>query len=56
MVTAGFGQRRKMLRNTLKPFINAAETSACGIDPQRSAEASSVAEFVVSAAAGAGSS
>ena len=47
MVTAGFGQRRKTLGNTLKPFLTAAEISACGIDPQRRAETLSVGEFVV---------
>jgi 16S rRNA (adenine1518-N6/adenine1519-N6)-dimethyltransferase len=46
MVTAGFGQRRKTLGNTLKPFLSAAEISACGIDPQRRAETLSVGEFV----------
>ena len=46
MVTAGFGQRRKTLGNTLKPFLTAAEISACGIDPQRRAETLSVEEFV----------
>ncbi len=46
MVTAGFGQRRKTLGNTLKPFLSAAEIGACGIDPQRRAETLSVEEFV----------
>ena len=47
MVTAGFGQRRKTLGNTMKPFLTAAEISACGIDPQRRAETLSVGEFVL---------
>ncbi len=47
MVTAGFGQRRKTLGNTLKPFLNATEIAACGINPKRRAETLSVADFVV---------
>jgi 16S rRNA (adenine1518-N6/adenine1519-N6)-dimethyltransferase len=46
MVTAGFGQRRKTLGNTLKPFISAAQILECGIDPTRRAETLSVAEFI----------
>lgn len=46
MVTAGFGQRRKTLGNTLKPFLNTAQITACDIDPQRRAETLSVEEFV----------
>jgi 16S rRNA (adenine1518-N6/adenine1519-N6)-dimethyltransferase len=46
LVTAGFGQRRKTLSNTLKPFLTAADITACGIDPVRRAETLSVAEFV----------
>jgi 16S rRNA (adenine1518-N6/adenine1519-N6)-dimethyltransferase len=46
MVMAGFGQRRKTLGNTLKPFMTATQVSDCGIDPQRRAETLSVAEFV----------
>ncbi len=46
MVTAGFGQRRKTLGNTLKPFISAAQISTCDIDPTRRAETLSVAEFI----------
>ena len=46
LVTAGFGQRRKTLGNTLKPFLSAAEITACGIDPVRRAETLRVAEFV----------
>ncbi|MCA3000176.1 MAG: 16S rRNA (adenine(1518)-N(6)/adenine(1519)-N(6))-dimethyltransferase RsmA [Rhodocyclaceae bacterium] len=46
MVTAGFGQRRKTLGNTLKPFVSAAQISACDIDPARRAETLSVAEFI----------
>ncbi len=46
IVTAGFGQRRKTLSNTLKPFMSAAQISACEIDPMRRAETLSVAEFL----------
>jgi 16S rRNA (adenine1518-N6/adenine1519-N6)-dimethyltransferase len=46
LVMAGFGQRRKTLGNTLKPFLTAAQIAACEIDPQRRAETLSVAEFV----------
>lgn len=46
MVTAGFGQRRKTLGNTLKPFISATQISACDIDPARRAETLSVTEFI----------
>jgi 16S rRNA (adenine1518-N6/adenine1519-N6)-dimethyltransferase len=46
MVTAGFGQRRKTLTNTLKPFLTATEILSAGIDPKRRAETLSVAEFI----------
>jgi 16S rRNA (adenine1518-N6/adenine1519-N6)-dimethyltransferase len=46
IVAAGFGQRRKTLSNTLKPFMSAAQISACEIDPMRRAETLSVAEFL----------
>ena len=45
-VSAGFGQRRKTLGNTLKPFLAADTIAALGIDPKRRAETLSVAEFV----------
>lgn len=47
LTEAAFGQRRKMLRSSLKQFpgtLGALET--LGIDPQRRAETLSVAEFV----------
>jgi 16S rRNA (adenine1518-N6/adenine1519-N6)-dimethyltransferase len=56
LVTAGFGQRRKTLSNTLKPFLRAADIDACGIDPKRRAETLSVAEFIRLADWAAGSS
>ncbi|AKH42173.1 16S rRNA (adenine1518-N6/adenine1519-N6)-dimethyltransferase [Altererythrobacter atlanticus] len=44
---AAFGQRRKMLRQSLKAMPGAVEAlEALGIDPQRRAETLSVAEFV----------
>jgi 16S rRNA (adenine1518-N6/adenine1519-N6)-dimethyltransferase len=46
IVTAGFGQRRKTLGNTLRPFLGVAQISALGIDPKRRGETLSVAEFV----------
>ncbi len=46
IVTAGFGQRRKTLSNTLKPFMPAAAIEAQGIDPKRRAETLSLAEFM----------
>ena len=45
-VSAGFGQRRKTLGNTLKPFLSADVIASFGIDPKRRAETLSVAEFV----------
>jgi 16S rRNA (adenine1518-N6/adenine1519-N6)-dimethyltransferase len=42
-----FGQRRKMLRQSLKGLTGAvAALEALGIDPQRRAETLTVAEFV----------
>jgi 16S rRNA (adenine1518-N6/adenine1519-N6)-dimethyltransferase len=46
LVTAGFGQRRKTLSNTLKPFLTAAQIEAAGVDPKRRAETLSLMEFV----------
>ncbi len=46
LVMAGFGQRRKTLGNTLKPFLTTSQIEGCGIDPRRRAETLSVAEFV----------
>ena len=45
-VAAGFGQRRKTLGNTLKPYLSADAIATLGIDPKRRAETLSVAEFV----------
>ena len=46
VVQAAFGQRRKMLRNTLKSMVTASAFDQTGIDSQRRAETLSVAEFV----------
>jgi 16S rRNA (adenine1518-N6/adenine1519-N6)-dimethyltransferase len=47
LTEAAFGQRRKMLRSSLKSFPGASEAAqAIGIDLQRRAETLSVAEFV----------
>ncbi|MGA1829963.1 16S rRNA (adenine(1518)-N(6)/adenine(1519)-N(6))-dimethyltransferase RsmA [Rhizobium wenxiniae] len=43
---AAFGQRRKMLRQSLKPVGGEALLNKVGIDPQRRAETLSVTEFV----------
>jgi dimethyladenosine transferase len=43
---AAFGQRRKMLRQSLKPIGGEALLTKAGIDPQRRAETLSVEEFV----------
>ncbi|SDA13338.1 16S rRNA (adenine(1518)-N(6)/adenine(1519)-N(6))-dimethyltransferase RsmA [Sphingomonas sp. NFR15] len=49
---AAFGQRRKMLRQSLKPVPGAlAALEAIGIDPARRAETVSVAEFIALARA-----
>lgn len=46
VVLAAFSQRRKTIRNTLKPFLNNDDFIKLGIDPQRRAENLSVSEFV----------
>lgn len=43
---AAFGQRRKMLRQSLKPLGGEALLNNADIDPQRRAETLSVVEFV----------
>jgi 16S rRNA (adenine1518-N6/adenine1519-N6)-dimethyltransferase len=44
---AAFGQRRKMLRQSLKPLGGETLLTKAGIDPQRRAETLSVEEFVL---------
>lgn len=52
LTAAAFGQRRKMLRQSLKAIAGAQEAmTAIGIDPTRRAETLSVAEFVALARA-----
>lgn len=53
VTAAAFGQRRKMLRSSLKPLHDAPEAllTKLGIDPQRRGESLSVAEFARIAAA-----
>ncbi len=46
VVGAAFSQRRKTLRNSLKPFLDAEDIVAAGIDPGLRAEVLSPAEFV----------
>jgi len=45
LVTQAFSQRRKTLRNTLKPLMNADQIEAQGVDPKRRAETLSLSEF-----------
>jgi 16S rRNA (adenine1518-N6/adenine1519-N6)-dimethyltransferase len=46
VVQAAFGQRRKMLRNTLRGWFDAGALEALGIDPQARAEELPVGDFV----------
>jgi 16S rRNA (adenine1518-N6/adenine1519-N6)-dimethyltransferase len=46
VVTAAFSQRRKMLRNTLREFIDEAALAALGITPTARAEDIAVADYV----------
>jgi len=46
VVLAAFSQRRKTIRNTLKPFINDDDFEKLGIDSKRRAETLSLGEFV----------
>jgi 16S rRNA (adenine1518-N6/adenine1519-N6)-dimethyltransferase len=46
IVAAAFGQRRKMLRNTLRSFINEADLTALGISPTARAEELGVGDYV----------
>jgi len=45
IVGTAFGQRRKMLRSTLKPYFSEADLTRLGIDPQLRAENLCVEEF-----------
>jgi 16S rRNA (adenine1518-N6/adenine1519-N6)-dimethyltransferase len=46
LVAAAFGQRRKMLRNTLRDLVDEAGLQAVGIAPTARAETLAVADFV----------
>lgn len=46
IVRAGFGQRRKTLRNAMQDVVDTATMTAAGIDPGARAEQLSVADFV----------
>ena len=46
IVSAAFGQRRKMLRNTLRDLIGAADLARLGIAPTARAEELAVADYV----------
>ena len=46
LVTAAFGQRRKMLRNTVRELVDEAGLEAVGIAPTARAETLAVADFV----------
>jgi 16S rRNA (adenine1518-N6/adenine1519-N6)-dimethyltransferase len=46
VVNAAFSQRRKMVRNTLKPLMSADQITAAGVDPTERAEQLSEADFV----------
>jgi 16S rRNA (adenine1518-N6/adenine1519-N6)-dimethyltransferase len=48
---AAFGQRRKMLRSSLKALGGEALCEAAGVDPQRRAETLDLAEFTALAQA-----
>ena len=47
VVTQAFSQRRKTLRNTLKPLLSAEKMKDLGIDPVRRAETLSLEEFAI---------
>ncbi len=46
VVNAAFSQRRKMVRNTLKPLLDAEEIEAAGVNPTERAEQLTEADFV----------
>jgi 16S rRNA (adenine1518-N6/adenine1519-N6)-dimethyltransferase len=46
VVNAAFSQRRKMVRNTLKPLLSSEQIKAAGVDPTERAEQLSEADFV----------
>jgi 16S rRNA (adenine1518-N6/adenine1519-N6)-dimethyltransferase len=46
VVNAAFSQRRKMVRNTLKPIMSADQIEAAGVNPTERAEQLTEADFV----------
>jgi len=46
LVSAAFGQRRKMLRNTLRGLFDEAQLDALGINPTSRAESLSIADYL----------
>lgn len=46
IVAAGFGQRRKVIRNTLREFLHSPDFDALGLSPLQRAEELSVEDFV----------
>jgi 16S rRNA (adenine1518-N6/adenine1519-N6)-dimethyltransferase len=46
VVKVAFGQRRKMLRGSLKGLLSEEQISSCGIAPDRRPETLSLEEFV----------
>ncbi|HSH85175.1 MAG TPA: 16S rRNA (adenine(1518)-N(6)/adenine(1519)-N(6))-dimethyltransferase RsmA [Guyparkeria sp.] len=46
LVTAAFAQRRKTLRNNLKPFMSASTIEATGVDPSLRAQALDIPAFL----------
>ena len=46
VVNAAFSQRRKMVRNTLKPLLTAEQIDAAGVEPTERAEQLTEADFV----------
>jgi len=46
LVAQAFSQRRKTLRNSLRPLLAEAAIRACGLDPERRPEQLAVADFV----------
>jgi 16S rRNA (adenine1518-N6/adenine1519-N6)-dimethyltransferase len=51
VVAAAFSQRRKTLRNALRPLLSAEQIAAAGIDPGARAEVIAPAGFAALAAA-----
>jgi 16S rRNA (adenine1518-N6/adenine1519-N6)-dimethyltransferase len=46
LVAGAFSQRRKTLRNSLRPWLDEAQIAAAGVDPGARPETLAVADFV----------